>query len=67
MSWDFTCVNGLAKSHQRLANNEGSAIASEAENRKQSHYPDLQNHVIFEPVAIKCLGGIGDSSLKFIR
>ena len=32
---------GFSNSHQRLATNEGPAIASEAENRKRSHYPDL--------------------------
>ena len=67
VAWNLTYVNRLAMSHQRLATNEGPAIASEAEKRTRSHYPDRPDHVIFELVAMECRGGIGDSSLKFIR
>ena len=46
---------------------KGPAIANEAENLKGSHYADLPNHVIFKPVAMESLGGVGVSSLRFIR
>ena len=51
----------------RLGVLPGSNAASQAEIRKKNHYSDLPTTVIFEPVAIESLGGIGRSSLTFLQ
>ena len=33
----------------------------------KSYYANLLDHVTFEPVAMESLGGVGVSSLRFIR
>ena len=45
----------------------GSSAASEAEERKKNHYSDLPSTVTFEPIAIETLGGIGRTSIEFIK
>ena len=67
LAWDFTCVSRLASSNMRLGVLPGSNAASQAEIRKKNHYSDLPTTVIFEPVAIESLGGIGRSSLTFLQ
>ena len=46
---------------------EGPAVANEAENRKFDHYHDLPETVLFSPVAIETLGGIGKASYAFLK
>ena len=67
VAWDFTCVSRLAASHLRLGILPGANAATEAEFRKRNHYADLPSTVIFEPIAMETLGGIGRTSLSFLK
>ena len=67
VAWDFTCVHRLTASNERYATEEGSTAATEAEHRKRNHYSQLPSNIIFEPVAVETLGGIGTSSFDFLR
>ena len=67
VAWDFTCVHCLAASHIRIATTEGPVVANEAEIKKRSHYNDLPDNCTFEHVAIETLGGISQTSIKFLQ
>jgi hypothetical protein len=67
IAWDFTCVNRLAASHVILGTQDGPTVANKAEERKNEHYKDMPANIIFEPVAVETLGGIGDSSWRFLK
>ena len=45
----------------------GANVATEAEYRKRNHYSDLPPSVIFEPIAAETLGGLGKSTLAFLK
>ena len=62
LAWDFTCANRLAASHSSKASQPGSTVATMKETLKRSHYSDLPEHVVFEPVSFETLGGIGEST-----
>jgi hypothetical protein len=66
IAWDFTCTHRLSSSNAHIAS-EGPTAAIEAEHRKRGHYSALPNYVIFEPIAIETLGGIGSSSYSFLK
>lgn len=65
--WDATVVNRLATSYTTTSSQEGPAVATAAETRKQSKYSSLQRDYHFEAVAFESLGGFGTSTWKFLR
>jgi hypothetical protein len=67
VAWDFTCISRLASSNRQLAMLPGPNAANEAEARKRRHYADLPSTVIFQPIGVENLGGIGSSGLAFLR
>ena len=67
VAWDVTCVSRMASSNIRYGILPGANAATEAEYRKRSHYADLPSSVRFKPIAIETLGGIGRSSLAFLK
>ena len=68
--WDVTCVDRLASSYRPMSTTEGPTIAKQAEIRKSLKYSgviDSRNSVVFIPLAIETLGGLGSETLDFIR
>ena len=65
--WGFTCISRLAYSNLHQGIIPGSSAATEAEARKRYHYSDLSSTVTFETIAIETLGGIGRTSIEFIK
>ena len=63
----FTCISRLAYSNLHLGIIPGSSAASEAKSRKRNRYSDLHSTVSFQPIAIETLGGIGRTSIEFIK
>ena len=64
--WDYTCTHRLAESYRVIALHEGPTVANQAGDRKMSKYRDLAEIYIVQPIAFETLGGIGESSLKFL-
>lgn len=65
--WDATVVHRLASCYSSVAGLEGATAAETAERRKRSKYSELLDGYAFEPAAFETLGGIGPSTLKFVK
>ena len=65
--WDATVVHRMAISYSSAAAASGSSVAKLAEYKKIDKYEELSREYIFQPVAIETLGGVGPSSLHFLR
>ena len=65
--WDFTCVHRLAPSYLSNAINEGPVVANSAELIKARKYIELELSHFVQPIAAETLGGLGSSSLDFLK
>ena len=65
--WDFTCVHRQAASYSSSALKDGPAVANLAESNKLRKYQELEQSHIVQPVAAETLGGLGESTLTFLR
>ena len=53
--WDVTCADTLAPSHRQLASREAGAVATSAEQCKESKYDHLEATHHFVPIAMRPL------------
>ena len=65
--WDFTCVDTLAASNLPISRQEGSKLASLAEDKKRRKYSSLSREFTFLPIAVETLGAWGQDAEFFIR
>ena len=65
--WDATCAHRLSPSYTNLASREGATVAAAAEDKKRSKYDGISENLLFQPLAFETLGGIGPSTLTFIK
>ena len=65
--WDYTNRDTLAQSNIQLSSQEAGKLAMKAEEDKVSHYIDLAQNFIVQPVATETLGSWGPSGMKFIK
>ena len=64
--WDVTVVCPTADSYLELAAQGPGAVAEMAASRKDAKYVNLQNHYVFQPVAVESLGPINESACRFL-
>ena len=67
LAWDVTCAHPLAQSWLSVARRGVSAVATAVEAKKRAKYSDLQGDFNFEPVSMETVGGMGDSTARFIK
>jgi hypothetical protein len=67
LAWDVTCAHPLAQSWLPTSQRAESAVANVVEAKKRLKYKDLDLEFHFEPVSVETLGGIGDSTMCFLR
>ena len=65
--WDVTCADTLAPSHRQLASREAGAVATSAEQCKESKYDHLEATHHFVPIAIETLGVVGEEGSIFFK
>ena len=66
MIWDVTVVCSTADSYIDLAVQGAGCVAEMAASRKESKYTNLQNHYLFQPIAVETLGPINESACCFL-
>ena len=67
LAWDVTCAHPLAQSWLPVAERGASAVATAVESKKRSKYATLQRNFHFEPISMETLGGMGDSTARFVK
>ena len=67
LAWDVTCAHPLAQSWLPTSQRAESAVANAVEAKKRQKYKDLALEFHFEPVSVETLGGIGDSTMTFLK
>jgi len=65
--WDATCPDPFATSYIGQATTAAGCMADHIEARKCERYSHLVPSHLFQPVAIKTSGVIGQKSLSFLR
>lgn len=65
--WDVTIVDPLASSYRNRTSSVPSGAAELAASRKIEKYVNLPASILFQPVAIECLGSLNQSAVEFIN
>jgi len=67
VAWDASCIHRLAASWIGRSTKTGTPAADVAELRKRAKYNDLPNEYSFEPVVCETMGGLGSTTITFLR
>ena len=66
MAWDVTCVDTLAKSHEKKTSKLAGSVAEYAEQLKNEKYAHLANQFDFYPIGFEMFGSWGPSAMDIL-
>ena len=66
LTWDATCTDTFCRSNIGSTAHSPGAAATDAEQRKRSHYSEIATRYRFEPISVERTGVFGQLTDKFL-